>query len=388
MNEEHRSTTHSLIKVESIDEQTTDIESYIVSKFDYVIKRDLYRPKCVIYDLTRQIVLDKKNRLNRPLIVLSPDKAICSATLGGNAERYRDLKVLFISHRLYLDRIDRIDRTDYHLDIDFTKYSNHIMSNALGLNPTSYTNQSNSKNLNISNVIFLGTTESLDILDTLETKPIVFTPKDIQSKGLDKIFKFIKSQFKTHKVHIVWDLSENMCYSNVVDIVDQISDLDIDTIDIMGYNFKDSIESIDSIELINTIKSMKYILKKVDGFKDRKINIFDENSKFLIWKKIKYSDDPIGWYILRNVDLETREQLIKHFTDLKLDLGDLGDLEYPISKMELDVDVDEGDLVDIMISVTCPAEQNLKSYFSATSYADRCLMPEEKISMVFEMLNS
>lgn len=156
-----------------------------------------------------------------------------------------------------------------------------------------------------------------------------------------------------------------------------------------------------------TSKLMIDILKCISDFTEHSINIFDEESRFLIWKRVPTPqttddtpDDLLGWYILRNVDLDTRDRLISHFEEAKVNAenerdadntdqsvhSDLIKLEYPIERFEFPNDNPDEDPLDVLISVTTPAEQNFKSHYCAQSYADRCLMPGEKVNMTFELL--
>lgn len=473
---ENRSELRSLIKVESIFPNAIDVGDYITKKFDYIVKSDLYKndDTCMIYNLMREIALDKEDKIKRPMIILSPDNAIASATISGTAERHMvrtsvnhdirgervegidfdsELRVLYISSKLgiYTDSYDGI-----------ASYQNSVMSNAMGLTEQSFTNHR--VNVKPSNVIFLGIRSDLienseqTALDAMSIKPIIFDLDRIRERGIDRIMRFIQNRFKNQKIHVVFDMSaidvsiapsvlrfnvvqniedesgpaksleemnhifRGLTREEVLRIMECVSTIkeesNLESFDLVNYNF--SIEEYREHAHpgnVITSKIMLDILNCVSDFTHHSLNIFDETSRFLIWKKIppvftnevdedlyiNYDKDPKGWFILRGVDLDTRNKIISHFTKLKNEINDTDSnamidsnlnndltqtflkLEYPIERFEFPDD-DEDEILDVLISVTTPMEQNLKSYYSSTSYLDRCLMPGEKVNMTFELL--
>jgi Arginase family len=474
---ENRSQTRSLIKVESLLEEAIDVGDYITKKFDYEVKSDLYNhdDKCVIYDLMREIALDKRNQIKRPMIIMSPDIAISSATLSGTAERH--MTRTGISHDLNGAKVDGVEfNTELRVLYISSKfglcnaayegiqdYQRSVISNALGITLESFTNHN--INLDPSNVIYLGIRKDLvedseqDALDNMEKKPMVFYLEDIRVKGMDRIMKFIKNRFKNHKVHVVFDLSvtsielvpsafrfsvdtsdpegvdtieteeeirhkyRGLTREHVMSIMKVVSTFklnkNLEAFDLVGYNFSVN-EYRAQAHAGNTISSklMIDVLKCVSDFTEHSINIFNESSKFLIWKKVpsvfaddevaETPDDLIGWYILRNIDLNTRNELISHFDQIKIQNDNaptsednsedksegestekpidsqMKSMQYPVERFEFPDD--DGSVLDVLVSVTSPAEQNLKSYYTARSYLDRCLMPGEKVNMTFELL--
>jgi Arginase family len=478
---ENRSTTRSLIKVDSLFPNAIDVADYITKKFDYVVKTDLYNHdgKCLTYDLMREISQDKKNQVQRPLIVMSPDIAVSSATVSGTAERHMtrtgvrhkirgervegidfnsDIKVLYISSKLGLctDPYDGV-----------VSYQRSVMSNAMGLTAQSFTKHR--INVNPSNVIYLGIRSDLiedseqNTLDSMDQKPQIFDLDRIRAKGVDRVMRFVQNKFRNQKVHIVFDMSaidislapSTFRFSST-DSVDETSsatllenqdelrhkfrglnrdeilkimqfattlkeESNLEEFDLIGYNFsvEEYREQTHPGNLI-TSKVMLDILKCVSDFTEHSINIFDECSRFLIWKKIPsvamvgddededIGQDSVGWNILRGVDLNTRNALISHFDQLKVEsdlengeyvppeidsndteinhkavMDSMNSLEYPIGRFEFP---DGDEMLDVLVSVTSPMEQNLKSYYAAESYLDRCLLPGEKVNMTFELL--
>ena len=514
---ENRSRTRSLVKVEPMIKDGIDIDSYITNTFDYVIKADLYNADSQnkpddkderdgqneqtdhdhpdhpdhdhpdhpdqngIYNIVRQIYADPESKMVRPIITLSPDIAISSATISGTAERHlvrsgvthdlngtkvegvdftSDLCVLFVGSKLYL-------QTGCVQSISDCQRS--TMSNAMGL-CGSFDNNHDDDNRNDhdyrtgsesftqhrisitpSNVIYIVTDQIDDaeqaVLDMMHSKPMVFSLTDVRSKGIIRIMKYVGQKFYDKKIHAVLDLSALSVFlapaanrsvrpdaehtdpdtdpsglnrSEVLEIMKYVALLNaesrLEAFDLTNYNFATAqYKDIAHPANLITTKIMLDVLKCIADFTERSINIFDESSKFLIWKKIPTvfdlfgepdenkpaeSFDPIGWYILRNIDIGTRSELIEWFEQLKKEdateaadeadtanTSDIGHMlkqfEYPIQRFEIP---DDHTMLDILISVTCPAEQNLKSYMTTGSYLDRCLVPGEKINMAFELL--
>ena len=143
----------------------------------------------------------------------------------------------------------------------------------------------------------------------------------------------------------------------------------IKMIDIVGYTNESNLKSR---LLINKI--YLNLLKQ----ENIKVNIFDEESRFLIFKPLDeiYDNNGYdnGWYILRNVNNSMKRELLE---SLETD-----------SIIMLEIPDDDKDDVEIMITSTNINEQNEKCYYYSKDYKDCCLYPDEKLSMGFELVNS
>jgi len=149
-------------------------------------------------------------------------------------------------------------------------------------------------------------------------------------------------------------------------------------IDITGFNFgqrKESTKNITNNQL--TMSVIENILKIFVDIKKNSINIFNENSKFLIWRKLCDDDDedPVGWKILKGMSLEERDRIMSSIDDDSV-------LTIPI------VDPETGDSYDALVTTTTVEEQQEKSYYVTSDYLGFCLLPGEKIDMIFELLNT
>jgi hypothetical protein len=106
--------------------------------------------------------------------------------------------------------------------------------------------------------------------------------------------------------------------------------------------------------------------------KTKKINIFDEDTKFLIWRPvIQLSEDDIGWFILRGVPDSQKEKILKEVND---------------TIQTITVDDDNGEPTDVLISSTTMNEQQSISYYMVDTIEDCALVPIEKVQMMFELL--
>jgi hypothetical protein len=105
--------------------------------------------------------------------------------------------------------------------------------------------------------------------------------------------------------------------------------------------------------------------------KEKKINVFNNDTKFLIFRLTqRENDQDIGWYILKGASIEFEEKVIK-----ELELTDNN-----ISIFMLDEET------PIYISTTTVAEQKEKSFYTATTIHDCALIPEEEQKMVFYLI--
>lgn len=128
-----------------------------------------------------------------------------------------------------------------------------------------------------------------------------------------------------------------------------------------------------------TTSIIRETVTALTDLKEKSINIFNEESYFLIWRPIydtdEDGDEDYGWYILRDCPLDMRERLMTE---------DLKDDDVIIT----DTVIKDGEEVDAMITKTTMKEQQDRSYYSGGSYADCILFPHEKVAMMFEMLKT
>lgn len=231
-----------------------------------------------------------------------------------------------------------------------------------------------------------------DIREQLDnTLQEYYTTKKIKQIGIQKILEKSLSNLDPYdKVHLIIDLSiidpliapsvqrDNMNDNNN-NMKDYLTYSDIQTIinclknrvrflDIVGFDerFDDEACRLSRI----TGETVKIILRDIFDLKEKSINIFNDESRFLIYRNAEQeNDEDIGWKIVRFMTLKEREQILSQITDDDIKLIEIDDNEY-------------------YFAATTINEQNMKSYFTAQNLLDCCLFPQEKMFMVFELLNT
>ena len=143
-----------------------------------------------------------------------------------------------------------------------------------------------------------------------------------------------------------------------------------------------------------TSEVVQIIYRNIMDIKESKINIFNENSRFLIYRELKQKDhNDIGWYILRFLDMKLRDQLLKSIEDDKIYTFNLDDYviieEKKYDNLIINDDIENNNLEEneILITATTIDDQNMKSYYSSYSIIECSLFPQEKFLMGFELVN-
>jgi arginase family enzyme len=406
--ENKRSKTHGLIHVEPFGENELDITDYFTkSKMDYKICRDMYKPHkntLAIYDLLRQIMIDKKNQIITPIITLSPDPSISASTVGGSAEKHMtfntDDKGNTIPgtnlHVLYFDSSLDISSEPYDT---YDAYKNAVLSNIAGLRHDSFSMCR--VVVPPEQITIIGIDD--DLIDEAQSNILinenldVYTDEQIKRKGIKTIMGIVLDKYKYLNVHVVIDLSciqkryapsvlreehnkpgkksnTGFDLAQLQQILDCLNELEyLNGVDIVGYNFGDRKDK-DKHSMANmiTVKTIMMIVTSLIDLEYKSINMFNEESKFLIWRRLD-DPDPIGWYIMRNIELKQREEIIKAVGD----------------KIEsLPIIDDDGNDFYALVAVTTVKEQKEKCYYVASNLNETCLTPTEKSSMIYELLNT
>jgi hypothetical protein len=230
--------------------------------------------------------------------------------------------------------------------------------------------------------------------------------KTIKKRGIVQIMNEIIDILKYDDVHVVIDLScmqkryapsvirddscdhsndDGLDFDQMRIIVESIVKLNyLNGVDVTGYNFghrKDKQKH--HISNMLTVKTIEMIVNTLIDLKQKSINLFNDESKFLIWRKVN-DYDTVGWYILRNISLKDREELIKAIANEQFVI-----ISIPADDNNSNDDNNEIDnSFDALVAVTSMKEQQEKSYYNAESLYDFCLYPGEKLNMMFELLNT
>ena len=395
----NESKNYSLIHVEPFEENYLDLGELFTTKFDYVVKKEMYKANnnsLAIYDFFRRLMSEKSDDLKRPIITLSPDPSISSATIAGSSEKFMYTEnnndkpnVKTDVQIIYIDSSPDLSLKKY---IEYDDYKNAVLSDTLGLNDESYgSHRINvpSEHIHIIGVNDLCLTDEYN--ETIKEHNLnIFDLNMMRKKGIAKIIKHIVDNLKYKNVHIVIDLSclckkDSPSVLRTVDdgfkldelkiILNELKELKyIYAIDITGYNFG-SIDDKQKHHISNTltVKTIETIISSFVKLNAQTINFFNDESKFLIWRPLE-TDDDYGWFILRNMSLDERNEIIK-----EVPLNEIIIISIP--------DEDSDEYYDALVTVTSVAEQYEKSYYCTESVMDCCLFPEEKTNMIIDLLN-
>lgn len=399
---------HIFTHIKSKLDKISSIEGIVKNKIDNTIQID--NEKNYYEDLMKKM----KEIINSDNIYInmSTDRAISASTLSA-INKYIDDKYKVI----YIDSSPDLNILNYDNLEDHDSYRTSVISNLLSIhsnrmNPsdTECIKRSFTKHhidYNLSQFIFLGIQELSDYEQTLLINMNAeYYKLENLNKNLERILDKIVYDNKDEKCIIIFDMSvcnincapcvirENNRGLNIDQInmiIDKLSKLNkIKMIDITGFQLEK-----DSANYRITVDIIVKIYSKLLKLKEYSINVFNETSKFLIYKPLNEIYDEIdhGWYILRNLNLNMRNELLE-----ELDGDSIMSLEIPKElfykdynfqeeneKNEEDIEVDED--IEILIGSTTMNEQNEKSYYCTNSYKDMVLYPDEKSVMLFELTN-
>jgi arginase family enzyme len=379
------------------DVDGTDASGKLRNKFDFTICVDEKMLKDEIpvmykflYEYYKVLCLTVKNR---PLVTMSYDRSISTATIAGVSEKYlkltsEDDKPKYISTMkiLYID-----SRPDLE-NISLTTLSDSVVSNLMCIDNVTYTKHKTV--INPDQIIYLGLNEDyftdFDIDKLAEYGVKYFTLKMLRMKKLQNVIDNIIETFDGCPVYVVFDMSvcDPTCapcvyrypcekvyglnLDEIVGITKGISKMNIVGIDITGYDLRLDDKNLGFRVTCETVQT---IIKNVFNIVEKRINIFNENTRFLIWRSV--TDEDVGWHILRDVPLDVREDMLNRLSHDDIIL------------FEVPTDDDGVEYENVYISSTTIAEQESKSYAICDDgdYTSCTLYPEEKVSMLFELLN-
>jgi hypothetical protein len=339
--------------------------------------------------------------------------------LPGDHPKYSSsLNILYISSTPDTDvNIKKSDNT--HNNESEESYSNKelsscVVSNAIGTIPS--ITQHNLL-LDIKQFVYFGIREDL-LTEKLKSElDTYYTYDNIKGDKLKKSLHFLKNKFSDDPVHIVFDLGilssgisplsvrENYTINNnginldeLMLMLEQLKTLNIVGLDIVNYFLvKDTVSIMNRIQA----ETIQRIYGNLLGLKMKSFNVFNEHSKFLIFKPVEEISKDIGWYIMRGIDdLKVREEIMK-----KIELDQIITVKIPNEDTDKedtdkedtdkeDTDKEDTDKEDtdkeekeIFITTTTIYDQNEFSYFSSEDFLDKRLYPEEKMDMMFELVN-
>lgn len=395
-------------------------KKHIYNKFDYEIIDELYNSHNengypIVYKFMYELAL--RIPKNKILVTFSPDPAISSATITGLAEKYMcgqidgsqytsKLRIIYLTSTPNL-------LTNYK-DVTFENLRNSIISNAICKKLPSYTEHK--LPLTADQFFLLGINDNIlddDQRENLDNSDITyFTLNQMRKKGITNIINYINDKIMSDPVIVIFDMASTSydtspCVTRFLKEENKINISDLNGfnttelfaifsginkenlvgVDITSFDFR-----INSKERAYRIscETARIPLNLLLGIKEKKINIFNEHSKFLIYRPVnQLSEFDVGWYILRGVSLDMREEVIKHIDNdtiisLTIDSNDLNDQ----NNQNGNNNNNQQEEIILVTTTTILDQQGKCIYSKDTKITDCTLYPTEKTSMMFELLNT
>lgn len=330
-----------------------DSPKQVKEKYDIVIDKEKYVTwsQATSGDtlLAYELLNESLNRINdKKIVVVSEDRCLSSVTINTYAKN--NTVTIYISSNPKIF-INNKDVSIVYFGIDKNIISDYLQT-ALGDNLSTY-----------------------------------FTIQKIKQIGVSSICNIIQSMYHNKRIHVVIDLQiidssvtpsvrRDKLQNNFIsinNILELVQKLDIYYLDIIGFD-----ESInDNMMRFTKITGevCRAIIRNTFNIKENSMNIFTEDSRFLIYRPVEQiTNDDIGWYIVKFMTLQERELYLRYLIDKVITVT--------INNIN-----DEKDF-DVLVTSTSIQEQNCKSFFATKNILDYCLFPQEKISMIFELLNT
>lgn len=368
----------------------------IKENYDFTIETDFFNNSivnftedkielCRGYELLYQYI-SKYTVMNpqHKIITIGGDHSIASATVSAMNEKYMHQYGEVCTSDLMVLWIDCFpDLYDFNTS-KFKDLNEMPVASLLGLCETHFVK--NKLALDSKQLIYYGLDDNHEQLDFVkELRMAHYTNKKIKALDIQDIITSLQSLIQNKPLHISLDMK---VFSNAIIksvIPDNKNGLEIDKIIKILDVFKNNIVSMDIVEfnpLIGTKddvditkNTIKYILQKAFDIKEKTINIFTEDSQFLIYRPMSQNDydSDLGWYILRGFTVDEKNDLIQSIADDTI--------------ISLDIENDNKEIETYLITKTTITEQNNKSYYGSNTIEDCALFPQEKAHMYFELIN-
>jgi len=379
----------------------------IRNEFDNVIDKSIYDTENIyndMYNKFKQIFSSK----DECYVNISTDRAISSATLSALNELYKykngkvydsDLKII------YIDSKADLNLNDYDEKLNNYNYRLSVVSNLLALSTDEDITRTYTKHvvpLKLEQFSFIGLNDITPYEENLLLKENsdYYDLKRI-NKNLESILNKVINKLSDSPVAIIFDMS--VFDLNIAPCTIRENDknvgLNLDQLNLILKHLSNMNKKYNNVKMIDitghylsiqdtspafrvTIETITKIYSKILNLKEYSINIFNENTRFIIYKPVdeicEETDESIGdnygWYILRNVPMDFKNDLLKEIDNDSITIIDIPD-------------ENEDEEIQVMISSTTILEQNDKCYYTATGYKDCTLYPDEKMAMAFELIN-
>lgn len=189
--------------------------------------------------------------------------------------------------------------------------------------------------------------------------------------GQNKIKKYLQEINETdQKITICLNIDllnmDDNIENSVKNLIDFLMIIKKKIISFNIFNFK--YDKFNKKKNLKIKQIIRLIMINILDIQIKKINIFTENSDFLIYRPNEIlNENDKGWFILRGLENIDKEKM----------LGAIGEKIISI-KIE-----DQ----EVLVTKTCPKYQYDNTFFDNISIMDKILFPEEKIDMIFELIN-
>jgi len=351
--------------------------TYIKEIYDQTFDHDLYRTIIdndvpPIYDQIYEYI--RKQQSGDKIIFTSRDVNTSVPIISGlnenhmyqdNEDYLSDLKIIIFDNKPRLNI--------------FQKREDNIMSCLLG--SVEHSVHHNKLPLRPEQIMYIGIDEAIcdiDQMQRLEDYGIIyFTLDRIKKLGIGKVLEFVSEEI--NNVPVLMSLNSKSVYQNSygdneINFIIKYLRQKVQYINITDY------DDFAAIQSASILKYIKILLVEIMDIKEKKLNIFTENSRFLIYREVEpIADNDNGWYILRFLDNDTKEKILEKISD--------NDDIIPFT-----IEDDDGEEIDILVSSTTIEEQEQMAYDNddgdTNNIFNKCLYPIEKYSMVFELVNA
>lgn len=330
------------------------------------------------YDKLYQYILNyTKLHPSKKIVTVGGDHSVAAATIAAMNEKYIEIHGDICTSRLkvlYIDRSPDLETLESSQNLD-----NMVVSSLFGImDPTIVKHK---QLLNIDQILYIGLKDDDGRIETVSELGINFlTLKKINQIGVEKTLEIINDFMGDSPIHISLDMKVFNKASASAVIRDGDDGISLNDMISIFNSLKNKIESVDIVEFnplipntdVNTTKrTIQKCLSTICGIKEKTINIFNEDSEFLIYRPLEQVDPlyDYGWYIMRGLSMKDKKTF----------------LEAVPKDTIISVTIDE---VDYLVTKTSMNEQNKKSCYVNTLISDTVLFPNEKVAMCFELINS
>lgn len=361
---------------------------YVKEAYDYevseelmtsIISNDIITPALGYDALYNHILKYKKDNMENKIVTIGGDSSIWASTIPAINENYMKTIGQSVESPLYVIIVSA--KPCLH---NFSTYNNTCMdhmsiASVLGITDPPLVNFK--LLLQPQQIIYIGLRDmdntEAEILDDLGI--VYYNMNKIKSLGMDVIVDSIKEVIGDSPVHLAisltsFDPSVVPCVTHVFNDGLLLGDMELIT-----KKLSKSTVSLDIVDFDTNIGSERQknrtgeycrrIIVNLFDIKEKKINIFNEDSEFIIYRIADQVDDDTdyGWYIMRGLDMETKSDLLEKIKDNVIDV--------------------EIDGEDYLVTKTTVNEQQNKNYYSSNKITDFVLTPQEKEHMMFELIN-